>query len=77
VPARFDLPVSAGELLERPRRRCEELEFVLGFSLGDAVGSDQAILVAHDGVLHAADREFREAVDAQALEEFPGIGSLQ
>ena len=41
VPSRFDLLVGAGELLQRPRWRREELEFVLGFSFGDAVGSNQ------------------------------------
>jgi hypothetical protein len=61
----------------RPGRRSEELELILSLSLRDSVGRDQAVLVAHHGVLHAADWELGEAVDAQTFEESLRIGSLK
>src|SRR5215472_14303688 len=43
---------------------------VFRLTLNNAVRDDEPFLVAHHGVLHAADGEFFQAIDEQALEIF-------
>ena len=74
---RFGLVGGSAEFLKRPERRREDLELVFGFLLRDAVATDQAVFVAHDGVLRGYYGELREAVDAEDLEESLGIGHLE
>jgi hypothetical protein len=40
---------------------------------GNAVRSDQPVLVTHHGVLHGADWELFQAIDDEALEILPGL----
>jgi hypothetical protein len=74
---RFDLEGRSFELLERPRRSGEELELVFGFSLRDAVRSDQAVVVSHNRMLHAAYGKFGETIDAEALEKPFCVGTFE